>query len=95
MPTKPGYSYRAILMLKLLLTACLAIVWGHTAFAADPQRSAYFGDLHVHTKYSFDAFIFGTRADPDDAYRFAKGEALTHPAGIPMALEAPLDFLSR
>ena len=94
MPTRPGNFYRATRMLKLLLTTCLAIFWGYTAFAADTQRSAYFGDLHVHTKYSFDAFIFGTRADPDDAYRFAKGEALTHPAGMAMALEAPLDFLA-
>ena len=57
-------------------------------------RNAYFGDLHVHTKYSFDAYIYGTRNDPDDAYRFAKGETLTHAAGIEMRLEAPLDFLA-
>ena len=57
-------------------------------------RNAYFGDVHVHTKYSFDAYIFGTRNDPDDAYRFAKGEPLTHAAGIEMRLNAPLDFLA-
>jgi len=60
--------------------------------AANPERNAYFGDLHVHTRYSFDAFIFGTRASPDDAYRYAKGEALMHPAGIEMKMPAPLDF---
>ena len=38
-----------------------------------PNRDAFFGDLHVHTMYSFDAFIFGTTASPDDAYRYAKG----------------------
>ena len=36
-------------------------------------RNAYFGDLHVHTRYSFDAYVFGTTATPDDAYRYAKG----------------------
>ena len=56
------------------------------------ERNAYFGDLHVHTNYSFDAYIFGTRATPDDAYRFAQGEPLQHPAGFRMQLEEPLDF---
>lgn len=30
----------------------------------NPQRNAYFADLHVHTKYSFDAYAFGTLATP-------------------------------
>ena len=55
-------------------------------------RNAYFGDLHVHTNYSFDAFAFGTVASPYDAYRFAKGEAIEHPAGFDVQLRAPLDF---
>ena len=36
------------------------------------SRNAYFGDLHVHTTYSFDAFAFGTIATPYDAYRYAE-----------------------
>ena len=56
------------------------------------ERNAYFGDLHVHTMYSFDAFIFGTTSSPDDAYEFAKGGTLTHPAGFDMSLDTPLDF---
>ncbi|MGI9326435.1 MAG: DUF3604 domain-containing protein [Pseudomonadales bacterium] len=56
------------------------------------QRKAYFGDLHIHTKYSFDAYIFGTRASPDDAYGFAKGAPLGHASGRAMQLRVPLDF---
>ena len=56
------------------------------------KRSAYFGDLHVHTTYSFDAFAFGTLASPYDAYRYAKGEAIKHPAGFDLKLREPLDF---
>ena len=57
------------------------------------ERNAYFGDLHVHTKLSFDAFLFGTRRTPDDAYQFAKGAAIEHASGFQMQLNKPLDFL--
>lgn len=60
--------------------------------AANARRNAYFGDLHVHTTYSFDAFAFGTMATPYDAYRYAKGEAIKHPGGFDVQLREPLDF---
>jgi hypothetical protein len=58
----------------------------------NPERNAYFGDLHVHTAYSFDAFSFGTTASPYDAYRFAMGEEIQHPSGYSIQLSEPLDF---
>ena len=56
------------------------------------DRNPYYGDLHVHTKYSFDAYVFGVTASPDDAYRYAKGAAVKHPLGYEMKLQEPLDF---
>jgi hypothetical protein len=58
----------------------------------NPDRNAYFGDLHVHTGYSFDAYVFGNTTLPADAYRYAKGQALEHPSGFRMQLQQPLDF---
>lgn len=58
----------------------------------NPDRNAYFGDLHVHTAYSFDAYVFGTTSTPYDAYRYAKGQTLHHPSGYNVKLQQPLDF---
>ncbi len=62
---------------------------------ANPSRNAYFGDLHIHTRNSFDAFTTGVRATPDDAYRYAKGEAIRHKLGGSIRSRGgPLDFLA-
>ena len=75
-------------MRQVMLAALLA----GAAVSAGAQRNVYFGDLHIHTRYSFDAFLFGTRTNPDDAYAFARGEPLRHPSGFDMQLDRPLDF---
>ena len=54
-------------------------------------RNLYFGDLHVHTSLSMDAYIGGTLANPDDAYKFARGEAIEI-FGKQVQIERPLDF---
>lgn len=59
---------------------------------ANPDRNAYYGDLHVHTAYSFDAYAFGTTATPYDAYRYARGDTIKHPSGYDVTLQRPLDF---
>ncbi|HEX3887655.1 MAG TPA: DUF3604 domain-containing protein [Phenylobacterium sp.] len=71
------------------------------------NRRAYFGDLHLHTAMSFDAWSFGTKTTPDEAYKFARGETVMIPASqidreeaehvdgmIPAKRAWPLDFLA-
>ncbi len=65
----------------------------------DPNRRAFFGDLHVHTGVSMDARIRGTSTTPNDAYRFARGERIGlspfDEAGRPSRMaqiDRPLDF---
>ena len=59
---------------------------------AGTPANVYFGDLHVHTSWSTDAYGFGNRVGPRDAYRFARGEAVKVSNGIITQLATPLDF---
>ncbi len=53
---------------NLLLTGAVVVALFATgAVAQNRDRNAYFGDLHVHTKLSFDAYLFNVGATPDDA----------------------------
>jgi hypothetical protein len=60
---------------------------------ANPNNDVFFGDLHLHTALSVDAFITNTRTMPDDAYRYAKGEAINHVSGDKVQIRTPLDFM--
>ena len=62
--------------------------------APNPRRNVYFGDLHVHTSLSFDAYLFGNRFGPDEAYRFASGNPLSYGTGETAVLSRPLDFVA-
>lgn len=62
--------------------------------AAPQSRNAYFGDLHLHTSYSFDAYImFGSRVTPEQALRFAKGETVPF-LDKKVKRAEPLDFMA-
>ncbi len=65
----------------------------------EPLRRAFFGDLHVHTALSSDAWNYDVAVRPADAYRYAFGEPIGLPpndaSGRPtrvMRIDRPLDF---
>jgi Protein of unknown function (DUF3604) len=68
---------------------------GNAGIAYHAQREAYYGDLHLHTSYSFDAYIlFGAKVEPEDAYRFARGESVSYLGDQIHRSTPPLDFLA-
>ena len=67
----------------------------------DELRQVYWGDTHIHTELSFDANMQGTRTTQDDAYAFARGEAIPlqpyqqDGTATRMAqIDRPLDFVT-
>jgi hypothetical protein len=74
---------------------CAGLGAASPAFAEkNPLRDAYFGETHVHTSWSFDAYIFGNHiAGPADAYKYAKGETIKHPLGYNVKITTPLDWM--
>jgi hypothetical protein len=74
----------------------LLVVLVLTAVAASAQQTnLYWGDTHLHTNNSTDAYSTGNFvADPDTAYRFAKGLPVLHPSlRTRVRIMRPLDFL--
>jgi Protein of unknown function (DUF3604) len=60
----------------------------------NPERNAYFGEQHVHTSWSVDAWLFGNHlTGPDAAYKYAQGATIKHPLGYDIKIEQPLDWM--
>jgi len=108
---KPGSSFRAgVLAVLVTASACGDDGGGGGRRPAiddsrepcadvNPLREVYFGDLHVHTRYSFDAYLQDVRGTPEDAYAFARGTPLTLPpldasgeGTVEVEIDRPLDF---
>ena len=71
----------------------IAEMVGKPVTSINPLRDAWFGETHMHTAYSLDAYIGGTRLTPADAYRFARGETVTVD-GKAHSRKRPLDFVA-
>jgi len=60
----------------------------------NPERNAYFGETHIHTSWSVDAWLMGNRlTGPDDAYKYAQGQTIKHPMGYDITIDTPMDFM--
>ena len=78
----------------ILLCSMTSALVSVDALAQQAERKAFYGETHVHTGWSFDAFIFGNhKTTPADAYRYAKGETIQHPMGYDIKIETPLDWM--
>ena len=81
--------------LSMTLAVC---IFGFAASAAhaqrNPERDAYFGETHIHTSWSVDAWVMGNRmTGPDDALKYAQGQTIKHPLGYDIKIDTPLDFM--
>lgn len=81
------------LLLLICLVGGIPLVSGQSDTDGSGERSAFFGELHIHTSLSFDARNGGTDTMPEDAYRFAMGEEY-EVSGTSLRLKTPLDFLA-
>ena len=99
------HPFRLAFRLALCMAAAAALFAPGLAFASkrcanySPERRVLWGDLHVHTAISMDAYIFQTRLRPADAYRFATGGEVKLPpldaqgrGTRPFRIARPLDF---
>jgi Protein of unknown function (DUF3604) len=78
----------------LVATACVG-TFSATAFAQkNPLRDVFFGEQHVHTGWSFDAYIFGnTHTGPAEAIKYAQGQTIKHGMGYDIKITSPLDWI--
>ncbi|MEC9362884.1 MAG: DUF3604 domain-containing protein [Pseudomonadota bacterium] len=76
---------------------------GRCADFRSGHKNVYYGDLHVHTKLSLDAYFFSSIGGPREAHRYAQGEPIGLPAigsddpftaAQQVRIDRPLDFVA-
>src|SRR5215470_9005954 len=97
-PKSKAASMKQKLLLQRAATLCAALTLSSLAASAfaqekNPERNAYFGETHVHTSWSLDAWLGGDRiTGPGDAYKYFKGQSIKHPLGYDVKIDTPLDW---
>jgi hypothetical protein len=86
LPQRTGALYAALTLAALATSA-----FGQEKNA---DRNAYFGEEHIHTSWSVDAWLMGNRlTGPDDALKYAQGQTIKHPLGYDIKIDTPMDFM--
>jgi hypothetical protein len=86
-------TLRRIFFNSILTCILVAAATSLQAQEKNPDRDAYFGETHVHTSWSLDAFAIGNiLTTPGDAYKYFKGEPIKHPLGFEVKIDTPLDW---
>ncbi len=85
------FPFRSLPFRRSLCSLAVVALSGVAVAEPNPLRNAYFGETHMHTALSLDAYIGGTRLMPSDSYRFAKGASVVV-NGRHKQLDRPLDF---
>ena len=89
-------NFKQNYVVKIILAAGVLGFAGSAALAQqrNPERDAYFGETHIHTSWSVDAWVMGNRiTGPDDALKYAQGQTIKHPLGYDIKIDTPLDFM--
>ena len=88
------FQVRPLVTMVLAVGLCGSSPLAHAE--KNPLRDVFFGETHIHTSWSFDAYVFGnTLTGPEDAYQYALGKPIRHPAGYMVQMKRPLDFRGR
>ena len=88
-------DYSRLTHLPYHLALISAVLFAPDISAGQRQTQLLWGDTHLHTSYSPDAFFMQNRvSDPDMAFRWARGVPVVHPySGVRVQIDRPLDFL--
>lgn len=85
----------ALVVIILSLTLATLPAAAPALAGKNPHRQVFFGETHLHTGWSFDAYIFGNRLNgPAEAYKYALGKPIKHPTGYTIQLRQPLDWVA-